>query len=511
MTDTQPAIINTLHQLAKAEGGLHLSELMPQKQAQNRVVQLDDLSVDLSRQPLTPDSLSALLQLAKASGLQQNIDDMMAGKPVNLSENRPAIHCQLRSPAHRRTDLFKALCAFVDEVRAAGRIKHVVNIGIGGSDLGPAMVYRGLRAYQSGPQVHFVGNIDPSDLNDVLADCTPDKTLFVITSKTFTTAETMANAALAKAWLQAAGCRPEDHMAGVTAAPSRAQDWGLEAGRIFSFAEGVGGRYSLWSSVGLAVMLGVGTDHFCQLLDGARSADRHFATAEFAANIPVLMGLLRVWHKSFLGRAAYGVMPYDQRLGRLPAWAQQLEMESNGKSVDRHGQPLQMGSGPLIWGEPGTNGQHSFFQWLHQGTDIVPVDILIPRRPNGIDQFTATAQTAAAASHKTLAINAVAQAEALALGAANINEPHRHFAGNRPSVLISWDKTTPFALGRLLALYEHITVVSGFIWQVNSFDQWGVELGKQMARQLGDGGTADGFSCSAQNFIADLDKPDEEN
>ena len=501
MTTTQQAAIDRLKQLAAAEAGNVLADLMARPDRDQLVFSLDDLSVDMTRQPVTPASLSGLLQLADAAGLKQNIDDMLAGQPVNLTENRPAVHTVLRSPEYRRTDEFAALCSFVDDIRAQGCYQHVVNIGIGGSDLGPAMVYRGLTACHSGPAVHFVGNIDPSDLNDVLALCQPETTLFVITSKTFTTAETMANAALARGWLDAAGCRASDHMAGVTAAPERAAEWGLDADRIFAFDEGVGGRYSLWSSVGLAVMLGIGTDHFCQLLDGAHAMDAHFATADFAQNLPVLLGLLRVWHRSFLNRTSYGLMPYDQRLGRLPAWAQQLEMESNGKSVDRQGNILLMGSGPLIWGEPGTNGQHSFFQWLHQGTDIVPVDILVPRHPHGIDQF-----GGAADSHRTLAINAVAQAEALALGASNTDQPHRHFAGNRPSVLISWDRTTPFALGRLLALYEHITVVSGFIWGLNSFDQWGVELGKQMASQLSKDASGKGFSRSAQAFLSTLDE-----
>ena len=510
MTDRQTTL-TTLHQLASAEAGIHLSELMARPDRDQLMFSLDDLSVDLTRQPLTSASLSALLDLAETSGLQQNITDMMAGRPVNLSEDRPVIHTTLRAPDHRRTDAFEKLAAFVEQTRHQNRFDHIVNIGIGGSDLGPAMVYRALRAYHSGPRVHFVGNIDPSDLNDVLGACTPDRTLFIITSKTFTTAETMANAALARDWLAAAGCVPSDHLAGVTAAPDRACDWGLDESRVFAFAEGVGGRYSLWSSVGLAVMLGVGMAPFCQLLDGAHAMDRHFAAADLSRNIPVLMGLLRVWHKSFHGRASYGLMPYDQRLARLPAWAQQLEMESNGKSVDRYGQPLMMGSGPLIWGEPGTNAQHSFFQWLHQGGDSVPVDILVARRPNGLDQLERTGQRAAAtASHKTLAINAVAQAEALALGAQNSTEPHRHFAGNRPSCLISWDQTTPFALGRLLALYEHITVVSGFIWGVNSFDQWGVELGKQMAGQLGTASAATGFSAAAQQFLAALDDTEQD-
>ena len=514
ITREQDEVVAKLHQLAAKEASLPLRDLMARDEARDRLFQLDDLSIDLTRQPLTSASLSTLLALAEASGLAEKIKAMLAGQPINISENRSVIHTELRHPAFRKTDGFTALCRFAGQLREQGRFTHIVNIGIGGSDLGPAMVYRALAAFHSGPQVYFVGNIDPSDLNDVLACCPSDRTLFIITSKTFSTAETMANAALARGWLEAAGCTVSEHMAGVTAAPALASDWGLSEDQIFPFSEGVGGRYSLWSSVGLAVMLGIGSDRFIQLLDGAYVMDCHFADTDFNRNIPVLMGLLRVWHRTFLGRSSYGLMPYDQRLGRLPAWAQQLDMESNGKSVTREGHMLAMGSGPLIWGEPGTNGQHSFFQWLHQGTDIVPVDILVPRQPNGVDQFTSpTLQAAAEASHRTLAVNAVAQAEALALGSENKKQPHRHFAGNRPSALISWDRTTPFALGRLLALYEHITTVSGFIWDVNSFDQWGVELGKQMASLLAHSsenqsgaGPQKQFSWSAGLFLAALDQ-----
>ncbi len=515
-TREQDEMITKLHQLAEKEASLSLRDLMARDEARGRLFQLGDLVVDLTRQPLTSASLSALLGLAEASGLADKTEALLAGQPLNISENRPVIHTQMRHPVYRKTDGFIALCRFTEQLRVQGRFTHIVNVGIGGSDLGPAMVYRALTAYHSGPQVCFVGNVDPADLNDVLTGCPPDRTLFIITSKSFTTAETIANAALAKGWLKAAGRPASEHMVGVTAAPPEARDWGLSEEQIFPFAEGVGGRYSLWSSVGLAVMLGIGSDRFIQLLDGAYAMDCHFAETDFDRNIPVLMGLLRVWHRTFLGRSSYGLMPYDQRLGRLPAWAQQLDMESNGKSVTRKGQTLAMGSGPLIWGEPGTSSQHSFFQWLHQGTDIVPVDILVPRQLNGIDQFASrTLQAAAKASHRTLAVNAVAQAEALAVGSENKKEPHRHFAGNRPSALISWDCTTPFALGRLLALYEHITAVSGFIWDVNSFDQWGVELGKQMASMLShssdnQSGAAPPkqLSWSAEMFLAALDQKD---
>ena len=499
ITREQDEVVAKLHQLAAKEASLTLRDLMALDEARDRLFHLDDLSVDLTRQPLTSASLSTLLALAEASGLAEKITAMLAGQPINISENRSVIHTELRHPAFRKTDGFIALCRFADQLRGKSRFTHIVNIGIGGSDLGPAMVYRALAAFHSGPQVYFVGNIDPSDLNDVLACCPSDRTLFIITSKTFTTAETMANAALARGWLEAAGCTVSEHMAGVTAAPALASDWGLSEDQIFPFSEGVGGRYSLWSSVGLPVMLGISSDRFVQLLDGAYVMDCHFADTDFNRNIPVLMGLLRVWHRTFLGRSSYGLMPYDQRLGRLPAWAQQLDMESNGKSVTREGHMLAMGSAPLIWGEPGTNGQHSFFQWLHQGVEVVPVDILVAMQPaKGL------ADKKWQASHQMLAINAVAQAEALALGSENIKEPHRHFPGNRPSILLSWDKTTPYALGRLLALYEHITVVSGFIWDVNSFDQWGVELGKQMANSLQSDADLGQFSSAAKAFLERL-------
>jgi glucose-6-phosphate isomerase len=358
------------------------------------------------------------------------------------------------------------------------------------------MVTAGLAGFHDGPAVHYVGNVDPHALYDTLAQCDPHSTLFIITSKTFTTSETFVNVGLAKGWLQQNGVAPDAAMAAVTAYQKRAVDWGINPAHIFDFDEAVGGRYSLWSAVGLTVMIAVGRTAFDELLDGAHAMDNHFETAPFASNIPVIMGLLRVWHRSYLGQMAYGIMPYDQRLARLPAWAQQLEMESNGKLVTRHGKPLDQPAGPLIWGEAGVNGQHSFFQWLHQSVDIVPIDILIARKSINL-----LGDAAWQASHKTLAINAVAQAEALAVGVEQAAAPHRHFPGNRPSLMISWEATTPYALGRLLALYEHITIVSGFVWDVNSFDQWGVELGKKMAHDLACKSDLDGFSPAAKAFL----------
>ncbi|HCV88775.1 MAG TPA: glucose-6-phosphate isomerase, partial [Alphaproteobacteria bacterium] len=285
------------------------------------------------------------------------------------------------------------------------------------------------------------------------------------------------------------------------AAPAQARDWGIDEGRVFDFDQGVGGRYSLWSAVGLPVMTGVGGDAFAELLAGAAAMDDHFRETPHGRNLPVLMGLMRIWNRNFLGHATHGLMPYDQRLHLLPAWAQQLEMESNGKSVAATGETLDWATAPVIWGTAGTGCQHSFFQALHQGTDIVPLDILLPLRPTGLS-LPGDWQD----SHRVLAANALAQAEALAIGNPNSDEPHRHFAGDRPSSVISWQATGPYELGRLLALYEHVTAVSGFLWGVNSFDQWGVELGKVMANRvesvLAGKADADGFSATAADLLA---------
>ena len=474
----------------------HLRRLIYQDGRHDLCFHFEDLTVDCTRQPLTQNILQRLLTLAETKSLADLIRAMFAGKAINLSENRPVSHCRLRTPDYRQSQAYQKLIHFAADVRANQSIKSIVNLGIGGSNLGPAMVTAGLAGFHDGPAVHYIGNVDPHALYDILAQCNPRSTLFIITSKTFTTSETLVNAKLVKGWLQQNGVAPDAAMVAVTAYQKRAVDWGIDPARIFDFDEGVGGRYSLWSAVGLSVMIAIGGTAFDQLLNGAHAMDNHFETAPFASNIPVIMGLLRVWHRSYLGYIAYGIMPYDQRLARLPAWAQQLEMESNGKSVTRHGKPLEQPAGPLIWGEAGVNNQHSFFQWLHQSVDIVPIDILIARKPVNL-----LGDAAWQASHKALAINAVAQAEALAVGVEHADVPHLHFPGNRPSLMVSWEATTPYALGRLLALYEHITIVSGFVWDVNSFDQWGVELGKKMAHDLASKSDLDSFSPAAKAFL----------
>ena len=477
--------------------GQHLRVLLGDADRSRALVfELDDLRLDMSRQKIGAETLPLLLDLAEETGLAARIAALFRGDRINLSEDRPVLHMTQRAAARVDGDEYARLSAFADDIRSGG-VSDVVNIGIGGSDLGPAMVSAALASHADGPLVHYVSNVDPSHLHDILVGCQPETTLVIVTSKTFTTAETMRNAALARDWLGVHAAS----MAAVTAAPAQARDWGIDEGRVFDFDQGVGGRYSLWSAVGLPVMTAVGGDAFAELLAGAAAMDDHFRETPHGRNLPVLMGLMRIWNRNFLGHATHGLMPYDQRLHLLPAWAQQLEMESNGKSVAATGETLDWATAPVIWGTAGTGCQHSFFQALHQGTDIVPLDILLPLRPTGLS-LPGDWQD----SHRVLAANALAQAEALAIGNPNSDEPHRHFAGDRPSSVISWQATGPYELGRLLALYEHVTAVSGFLWGVNSFDQWGVELGKVMANRvesvLAGKADADGFSATAADLLA---------
>ncbi len=493
-------LIERLDANAKQMADISLRSLMDDPKRDALILRHDDLSADLTRQPVSDETLELLYELARLRALPQKIEQLFQGKNINLTENRPVVHMGLRHPDRQQTDEWQALASFTESVRASSHITDVVNIGIGGSDLGPAMLAQALGPGCDGPKLHFVGNVDPAHMFDTLASCTPEQTIFIVTSKTFTTQETLANAELARSWLAAHNISANQAMVAVTAAANKAEAWGVDKTRIFSFADGVGGRYSVWSAVGLAVMIGCGVERFADVLAGAYDMDCHFQTAPMACNLPITMGLMRVWHRQFLGRVSYGLMAYEQRLARFAAWAQQLEMESNGKSVDINGMPLKAPAAPLIWGEPGTNAQHSFFQWLHQGTEIHPIDILVSRTP-----YLRGEGALWQASHRQLVINAIAQAEALALGQPDPENPHQDFAGNRPSILVSWDRTTPYALGRLLALYEHITIVSGFIWGINSFDQFGVELGKKMARALDAGEGLSHFSKAAQNFMNALD------
>ena len=466
---------------------------------------LDDLVVDLSRHLMTPQTLDMLAELAEAADVSGQFDRLFAGELMNVTEQRPVLHMAARTADALSGDEARKIAIFSDVLRGDKSIKDVVNIGIGGSDLGPAMVTKALAPYHDGPRIHFVSNVDPSHLYDVLKDATPERTQFIVTSKTFTTQETMKNASLARDWLNKAGCSSDRHFAAVTAAPEKAELWGVERDRIFGFANGVGGRYSLWSAVGLPIMVAVGTRRFYELLKGAHDMDNHVTTARPRDNLAIMMAAVRIYYRNIENRSAYGIMAYDQRLSDFTRWAQQTEMESNGKSVDRHGKPLDYFTSPIIWGEAGTGAQHSFFQALHQEADICPLDILVPLQPVP-DYRDESWQD----SHKMLLINALAQAEAFAQGSPNEAEPHRHFAGGRPTSFISWRATTPYAIGRLLALYEHITIASGFMWDVNSFDQFGVELGKAMAHSLASvtepEDMPEQFSAAARAFMARMPK-----
>lgn len=477
-------------------------------------VQLDDLTIDLSKERIDGAALETLIDLARAAGLEGKRDAMFAGAHINTTEDRAVLHTGLRArsddglavdgtaTAKLVDPVLDAFLTFADHVRAGdvvcsngSRFTDVVNIGIGGSDLGPVMVARALSPYRgNGPAVHFVSNVDGAHLRDVTASLNPETTLVIVASKTFTTQETMANAQAAKAWLVEAlgeeGAR--QHLAALSTNLEATAAFGVANERVFGFWDWVGGRYSIWSAIGLSVALSVGSKHFQEFLDGARSMDMHFRTADLSQNLPVLLGMIGIWRRNVMNCPTVALIPYDQRLERFPAYVQQLDMESNGKQTQLDGAPVSVSTGPVIWGEPGTNAQHSFFQLIHQGTDVIPVDFVVAAN-SGSDLED---------QHSLLLANCLAQSEALAFGktgdevraemtakgteSAEIERivPHRTFPGNRPSTTILHSQLTPFSLGRLIALFEHKVFVQGAIWNINSFDQWGVELGKALAQQI---------------------------
>jgi glucose-6-phosphate isomerase len=374
-----------------------------------------------------------------------------------------------------------------------GRITDVVNIGIGGSDLGPAMATLALAPFHDGPRVHFVSNVDGAHIHDTLRGLDPETTLVIVASKTFTTIETMTNADTARRWMAARVANPAAQFAAVSTAGDKTAAYGIDPARVFGFEDWVGGRYSMWGPIGLALMIAIGPDAFDDFLAGARAMDQHFLTAPFARNMPVMLALVGIWHNQICGHATRAVLPYDQRLARLPAYLQQLEMESNGKRVAIDGSDLPTHSGPVVWGEPGTNGQHAFYQLIHQGTRVVPCEFLVARHGHEPDL---------AHQHLLLVSNCLAQAEALlrgrsldearaimakkGLSGAELEQQARHrvFPGNRPSTVLAYDRLTPFTLGQIIALYEHRVFVEGVILGLNSYDQWGVELGKELALAL---------------------------
>ena len=484
-------------------------------------VQAPEVFADLSKNLVDAATLRFLVELAAEAGLEARRDAMFAGAPINTTEGRAVLHSALRAPrghgpySDEVHGVQGAMLAFAEKVRADGRIRQVVNIGIGGSDLGPQMVLPALDAFcHRGLEFHFVSNVDGHDLAPVLRRLKPEETLFIVASKTFTTQETMANAHAAKAWFLAQGGTDiARHFAATTTNVKAAAEFGITT--TFGFWDWVGGRYSLWSAIGLPIAIAIGAENFRALLAGAFAMDRHFATAPLAKNLPALLGLIDVWYRNFHGFTSRSVAPYHQGLRRLPAYLQQLEMESNGKRVDADGEPLPYGTSPVVWGEPGTNGQHAYFQMLHQGTDVIPVEFILVKTPT---------HDIPGLHHKLLA-NGLAQSQALMLGKssaqaqgekaptasaslpADVLARHRTFPGNRPSTTFVIDRLTPSALGALIAMYEHRVFTSGAIWGINSFDQWGVELGKALAGDLLprlESGHTEGLDASTAGLLTRL-------
>jgi glucose-6-phosphate isomerase len=465
----------------------------------------EDLLLDYSKCAVNARTMALLQKLAGAADVMAKRDAMFSGAAINTTENRAVLHTALRNRASRKVlvngqdvmpginAVLAAMAAFASSVRQPA-ITDVVNIGIGGSDLGPAMATLALAPYHDGPRLHFVSNVDGAHIADTLKNLKPANTLFLIASKTFTTIETMTNARTARRWIaEKLGERQVgNHFAAISTAIGKVKDFGIPEDRIFGFWDWVGGRYSIWSAIGLPLMIAIGPENFMRFLDGGHAMDRHFLTAPPRRNLPMLMGLIGVWHRNICGYTSRAVIPYDQRLARLPAYLQQLDMESNGKRVQLDGRLAGL-TGPAVWGEPGTNGQHAFFQLLHQGADIIPVEFLIAAEPHEKDM---------AEHHALLVANCLAQSQALMRGRtlkeaeaqllamgksraeARALAPHRVFPGNRPSMTLAYRKLDPATLGRLIALYEHRVFVEAAIWNINAFDQWGVELGKELATAL---------------------------
>lgn len=474
-------------------------------------VEADGLLLDYSKTAIDADARTALIALVDAYGLPERREAMFTGEPINQTEDRAVLHTALRNLSGRLVMVDGAdvmpgvlrtlarMKSFAGMVRsgayrgAGGPFTDVVNIGIGGSHLGPEMAVRTLSPYADGPRCHFVSNVDGADIFDTLARLDPARTLILVASKTFTTTETMTNAATAHKWMAAGVDNPGAQFVALSSATDKAAEWGIDATRVFGFEDWVGGRYSIWGPVGLSLMIAIGAEAFTDFLCGAEAMDVHFRTAEPERNMPVLLALVGLWHSHACGYATRAVLPYDQRLGRLPAYLQQLEMESNGKSVAMDGRRLSHASGPVVWGEPGTNGQHAFYQLIHQGTAIVPCEFMVAARGHEPDL---------AHHHTLLVANCLAQSEALMQGRdldtarALMKEKgfsgpelecqarHRVFPGGRPSTTLIYDLLTPYRLGQIIALYEHRVFVEGVILGINSFDQWGVELGKELANAI---------------------------
>ena len=488
---------------------VHLRALFADDPARGErlAVEAVGLYFDYSKNRVTDETIRLLIQLAEESGLRDRIDAMFGGEKINTSEGRAVLHVALRAPRNASIlvdgenvvlavhAVLDRMVSFAERVRSGAwkghtgrRIRNVVNIGIGGSDLGPVMAYEALRAYTDRSKTfRFVSNVDPTDFVEATRDLDPAETLFIVASKTFTTLETITNAKAARSWLLATlhdESAVAKHFVALSTNAAEVSKFGIDTANMFEFWDWVGGRYSMDSAIGLSTMLAIGPERFREMLAGFHAMDEHFRTAPFERNIPALMGLLTVWYVNFFGAETVAVLPYDQYLKRFPAYLQQLTMESNGKGVTREGASVEYETGPIYWGEPGTNGQHSFYQLLHQGTKLIPADfIAFAQTLNPLD-----------AQHDLLIANFLAQTEALAFGktadevrAEGTPEalvPHRTFTGNRPSNSIVAEQLTPELLGKLVALYEHSVFTQSVIWGINAFDQWGVELGKVLATRI---------------------------
>lgn len=453
---------------------------------QDFTLSYDGLEFDYSKNKITGRTLELLFNFARSISLERQRNKLFSGAPLNVTEDRPVLHTALRGSCTDDLDVdglnikryvaknLEKMEAFVQQIHAKKRFTDIVHIGIGGSDFGPHLVCNALgHLAVRGIKIHFMSNIDPDHVHDTLSGLNPKKTLFIIASKSFATQETMANAQSARHWLRTK-IKIKDlpnHFCAVTGNHSAAKDFGVMPERIFDLPDWVGGRFSLWSTIGLPIALYIGMDNFRSLLAGARSADEHFQSAPLERNIPTIMALLGFWYRNLWNYHASCVLPYTSRLSMLPTYIQQLDMESNGKSVDIFGNPVTHPTAPVIFGSTGTNAQHTFFQLLHQGTDIIPCDFIALRKPvHPLGNH-----------HEKLISNVIGQTNALMVGRKNSEEPHKNFEGNRPSNTVWLDELTPYKLGLLLAFYEHKVFIQGIIWQINSFDQYGVELGKELA------------------------------
>ncbi|MEU0383051.1 glucose-6-phosphate isomerase [Streptomyces chartreusis] len=545
MPDTAPSTGGRLDELPewsalakhRAEfGDLHLRDLFAWDpgRADLFTVRVGDLLIDYSKHLVTDDTLAMLQDLAKARGVAALRDAMFRGEKINVTERRAVLHTALRAPRDAVIEVYgqnvvpavhavlDRMSAFAEQVRSGAwtghtgkRVRTVVNIGIGGSDLGPAMAYEALRPYTARDlDFRFVSNVDGADLHEALRDLDPAQTLFIVASKTFTTIETITNATSARTWLlDGLGAGDEavaKHFVALSTNAGKVSGFGIDVANMFEFWDWVGGRYSYTSAIGLSLMIAIGPDRFREMLDGFRLVDEHFRTTPPETNAPLLLGLLGVWYGAFFDAQSHAVLPYSHYLSKFTAYLQQLDMESNGKSVDRDGNPVAWQTGPVVWGTPGTNGQHAYYQLIHQGTKVIPADLI------GFAEPADELAPELAAQHDLLMANLFAQGQALAFGRSGdevrsegvVEEqvPHRTFQGNHPTTTILANRLTPSVLGQLIALYEHKVFVQGAIWGIDSFDQWGVELGKTLAERvepaLTQGAEVRGLDTSTAGLVA---------